>query len=289
MSKYYCLMAGLPDIALDDSKPAISVEKIRQEAEGLLTRSDKQLFDLFFLKYDNRNLINRLRRPESEPDVRGCIAPAEMDAFYIAVKEDERRPGNGRIPSYFETFLRIWIERESREEEVGIAWEDRLSALYYAYAMKCRNRFVADWFELNLNITNVLTAVTCRKHGLDKAAYIVGDNEVANAIVTSGARDFGLADAVDYMPDLLRIVEETDLMAREKKVDLLKWNWLEEHTFFKPFDIENLFAYLVKTEMIERWVTLDRAAGEQTFRQIVGQMKKGSEKALFEFKRNNER
>ena len=28
----------------------------------------------------------------------------------------------------------------------------------------------------------MLTAITCRKHGLDKAGYIVGDNEVAQAL-----------------------------------------------------------------------------------------------------------
>ena len=51
--------------------------------------------------------------------------------------------------------------------------------LYYEYAMKCGNKFVADWFELNLNINNVLTAITCRKYGFDKANYIVGHNEIA--------------------------------------------------------------------------------------------------------------
>ncbi len=54
-------------------------------------------------------------------------------------------------------------------------------------------------------------------------------------------------------------------MVREKKVDLLKWEWLEEHTFFKPFDIESVFAYLLKLEMIERWVMLDKATGEKDF------------------------
>lgn len=133
----------------------------------------------------------------------------------------------------------------------------------------------------------MLTAITCRKHGFDKAGYIVGDNEVAQALRTSNARDFGLGDTVDYLPDLWRIAEETDLMVREKKVDLLKWEWLEEHTFFKPFDIESVFAYLLKLEMIERWVMLDKVTGEKTFREIVGAMKKGSENALEEFKRNN--
>ena len=110
-----------------------------------------------------------------------------------------------------------------------------------------------------------------------------------HALRTSNARDFGLGDTVEYLPDLQRIAEETDLMVREKKIDLLKWGWLEENTFFKTFDIESVFAYMLKLEMIERWVTLDKTTGEKTFREIVGAMKKGSENALDEFKRNNEK
>jgi hypothetical protein len=133
----------------------------------------------------------------------------------------------------------------------------------------------------------MLTAITCRKHGLDKAEYIVGDNEVAEALRTSNARDFGLSDEVEYLPELQRIAEESDLMVREKKIDLLKWKWLEEQTFFKTFDIESVYAYLLKLEMIERWVTLDKETGDKTFREIVGAMKKGSLNTLNEFKRNN--
>ena len=39
--------------------------------------------------------------------------------------------------------------------------------------------------------------------------------------------------------------------------------------------------------MIERWVNLDKARGEKTFRELVGAMKMGSENALEEIKRNN--
>lgn len=287
MSKYYYLIAGLPNIALDDSKLTYSVCEFRQELEGILSFGDKKLVNLFFLKFDNKNLIARVKNPDYDLDPRGDITYDEFNDLFKALKEEEKPPKNNNIPSYFEEFFKLYLASEERGEKQSISWEDRLAAMYYAYAMKCGNKFVAEWFELNLNINNMLTAITCRKHNLDKAEYIVGENEVAEAIRTSNARDFGLGDIVDYLPTLQRIAEETDLMVREKKVDLLKWEWLEEHTFFKPFNIESVFAYLLKLEMIERWVTLDKVTGEKTFRELVGAMKRGSENALEEFKRNN--
>ncbi|MBR5298142.1 MAG: DUF2764 domain-containing protein [Parabacteroides sp.] len=287
MGKYYCLIAGLPDITLEDSKLTYSVADFREELDGILTDADKKLIDLFYLKFDNKNLLAYINQSESNPEPRGRIAYDELDALFQALREEEKPPKNHRIPPYFESFLRLYLENEEKENKVDVSWEDRLAALYYAYAMKNSNPFVVAWFELNLNINNMLTAITCRKHNLDKAAYIVGDNVVAQALRTSNARDFGLSDELEYLPELQRIAEESDLMLREKKIDLLKWKWLEEQTFFKTFDIESVYAYLLKLEMIERWVTLDKETGDKTFRKIVGVMKKGSVNALNEFKRNN--
>lgn len=290
MSKYYYLVAGLPNIALDDSKMAYSVSDFRKEVEGQLTSTDKKLIDLFYLKYDNKNLLAFAKWPDRDPDARGSITYDEFNELYKALKDEEKIPKNKNIPLYFVEFFKMYLTAEAEGDKTQkeyIPWEDRLAAFYYDYAMKCGNPFIAAWFELNLNINNILTAFTCRKYGLEKAEYIVGKNEVAESIRTSHARDFGLGDEVDYLPELQRIAEEPDLIVREKKVDLLKWKWLDDHTFFKPFDIESVFAYLLKLEMIERWVTLDKARGEKTFREIVGAMKHGSENALEEFKRNN--
>ena len=290
MSKYYCLIAGLPNIALDDSKLTYSVADFRTELAGILSAKDKKLVDLFYRKYDNLNLLAYLKNPNSQPDERGSISYEEIGELYRALKNEEKLPSGKNIPVYFKTFLAAYLAEEAGEQKETVskvAWEDRLAALYYAYAMKCGNRFVADWFELNLNINNVLTAITCRKYNLDKNDYIVGDNEVAESIRTSNARDFGLTDSIEYLPDLQRIAEEQDLLLREKKVDSLKWKWLDDNTFFKTFDIESVFAYLLRLEMIERWVLLDKTTGEQTFRQIVGAMKKGSINALEEFKKSS--
>ena len=275
MGKYYCLIAGLPNITLDDSKIAYSVVEFREELQSILSRKDRSVVDLFFLKYDNN---------------RGNFSLETIDFLYKTLKEEGVLLSSKQYPSYFLTFLEQYISEEQGESNSGkrkIPWEDRLSALYYEYAMKCKNRFVSEWFELNLNVSNILTAIVCRKFGLEKENYIVGDNGVAEQLKMSNAQDFGMGNLLDYFSELQRLMEETNLQLREKGVDLLRWNWLDENTFFKPFDIESVFAYLVKLEMIERWISLDKETGEKTFREIVSVMKKGSRDALEEFKRNN--
>ncbi|MDR1403098.1 MAG: DUF2764 domain-containing protein [Tannerellaceae bacterium] len=289
MSKYYCLIAGLPNNSLDDAKIPFTVSEFREELNGILTDADKKLVDLFFLKFDNKNLIMQVKHPDFDPDERGRITFHEFNALFQALKEEEKPPVNKRIPSYFEAFCKLYLEAEAKNEQHSASWEDILAAHYYRYAAACKNTFVSGWFEMNLNISNLFTALTCRKYQLDKANYIVGNNPVANSLRTSNARDFGLGDTEDYLMEVQRIAEESDLLLREKKTDQLKWRWLEDNAFFKTFDIESVYAYLLKLEMIERWVTLDKAAGEKTFRQLADAMKKGSNNTLEEFKRNNKK
>ena len=151
--------------------------------------------------------------------------------------------------------------------------EDRLAALYYAYAMKCRNKFVSSWFAFNLTMNNILVALTARKFKMDIAPLIVGDTEVCEALRTSGARDFGLTGEVDFLDQLVKISETEELVEREKKIDQLRWNWMEEATFFNYFTVERLFVFLLQLEMIERWISLDKEKGNQLFRSIIATLK----------------
>ena len=210
MGKYYYLVSGLPDISLDDGKLAYTVADFRAEMEATLSAKDQKLIDLFFLKYDNATLLAYLKDPDASLDPRGRITREQFEAVYKALKEEEKLPKDEAIPAYHVTFIQRYLAEEQSEqkgEKAQVSWEDQLAALYYEAAMKAPNPFVAGWFELNLNINNVLTAITCRKYGFDKSLYIVGHNEIAEQIRTSNARDFGLSDAVEYLPELQRIAE----------------------------------------------------------------------------------
>jgi hypothetical protein len=143
--------------------------------------------------------------------------------------------------------------------------------------MASSNGFVRKWYEFNLNLNNIMTAITARKYNLDIQKVIVGTGDVANALRTSGARDWGLSQELDYFEEVARLTEEDDLSQRERKADQIRWRWLEENTFFNYFSVEKLFSYMVRLGMVERWSGLDREEGQKLFRKLIGDLKEQTE------------
>ena len=269
MTNYYCLVTGLPELSLEDGKLSYTVANFKTEIYPELSKSDKKLVDLFYLKYDNQNLLALLKDKEAVVDASLGNFSADELLGVIASFKEETAPDK-KFPSYFYEFSELYLNTPE-EERFGI--EDKLHGFYYHYAMMCGNRFVSDWFELNLNVNNILAAMAARKYKMDVAKVAVGTNFVAEALRSSNARDFGLADDLEYFEQLTRINDTVDLVEREKKIDLLKWNWMEDNTFFNYFTIEKIFVFLMKLEMIERWVSLDKEKGNEMFRKLIDQLK----------------
>lgn len=270
MSKYYYLVAGLPDLTLEDSKLSYTVADFRTEFYPYLSASDKKLIDLFYLKFDNANVLKLLKDRDAVIDVCGNYS-ADTLSEYIASIKDEDVLSDKVFPSYLSAFISEYFNQSS--EGSDILPEDRLASMYFAYAMKCKNRFVSDWFTFNLTVNNILVALTARKYKLEAASLIVGDTDICRALRTSNARDFGLATEVEYLEPLMKICEVEELVEREKKIDQLRWNWMEDATFFNYFTVERLFVFLLQLEMIERWISLDKEKGNQLFRSMIAALK----------------
>lgn len=299
MAKYYATAAGLPNIAVEDRKIPFSASEYIAELRSVLTRKDEQLLDLLLWERENRYLLHYLQAGESEAETESgpsLFTYEEIGRIIEAHQSDEwgvRIPRFKHLPPYYYTFIEEHLQQQEGEKEIstttGIAGEDRLAALYFAHALGCGNDFLEKWFELNLNMRNILAAHTARRLGWNPAKYVVGDNAVTEKLRTEKARDFGLTDELEYLPEIMRIAEEGDITKRERMIDLFKWNWLEEQCFRNVFDIERLLCYYLQLSIIERWVSLDETTGEETFRRIVSSLKTQSSESLEEFKRNQKK
>lgn len=268
MSTYYCLVAGLPDISLDDGKLSYSVSDFKAELYPDLSAQDRKLIDLFYLKFDNTVILKLLKNKDAVIEDKGNFSAEELLQLIEAVREGDTP--DKKYPSYLVNFVSQYLQLS--QDELYRA-DDLLAALYYSYGMSSNNAFIASWFEFNLNLNNILAALAVRKYKMEVSSVIVGATSICEQLRTSNARDFGLNETLEYFEALQRIADIEELVEREKKVDMLKWKWLEDESFSHYFTIERIFVFLMQLEMIERWISLDKEKGNELFRKMIQDLK----------------
>lgn len=268
MSTYYCLVAGLPDISLDDGKLSYSVSDFKTELYPDLSAQDRKLIDLFYLKFDNTAILKLLKNKDAVIEDKGNFSAEELLQLIEAVREGDIP--DKKYPSYLVNFVSQYLQLS--QDELYRA-DDLLAALYYSYGMSFNNAFIASWFEFNLNLNNILAALAARKYKMEVSSVIVGATSICEQLRTSNARDFELNETLEYFEALQRIADIEELVEREKKVDMLKWKWLEDESFFHYFTIERIFVFLMQLEMIERWISLDKEKGNELFRKMIQDLK----------------
>ena len=126
MSKYYYLVAGLPDIALEDNKLTYSVADFKTEIYPFLASADQKLLDLFYLQFDNANVLKLLKDKEAFIDNRGNYS-AEILIEYIDLLKDGDTLSDKIFPSYLSKFIVEYFTSSAEEESL---LENRLAALY---------------------------------------------------------------------------------------------------------------------------------------------------------------
>lgn len=270
-NQYYYFIAGLPDFSFDSMKLPFTVEEFSVMLDEVLKPGDKKLLSKYFLKYDNDNLFHLLKNKDAMLNLIGKLSREELLTVVEKVRED-LPVSNEKIPPYFKEYISRWLGDDAHDESK--LWEDLITSLYMDYGIEVKNSLISGWFELNLNMGNILSAIYARKYGMDVTKVVVGNNTVANIIRdNAGVRDFGLEQELDYFDVIQRISEEPDIYERERKIDHFRWNWLEENTVFDYFNIEQIFAYLCKLHILERWVSLNAEEGERVFRELIAGLK----------------
>ncbi len=269
--QYYCFVAGLPDFSFESTKLPFTVEEFKTALDDELKPEDKRLLAKYFLKYDNDNLLNLLKNKDFSSNSLNSIPREEMLDAVEKLKENQPVK-NKNIPAYQQEFIKIWLKDDAQNE--NRQWEDLMSSLYMDYGIEVKNSFISRWFELNLNIGNLLSAIYAKKYGMDVSQVIVGSNPIAQKMrENAAARDFGISQDLEYFDTIQRISEETDIYERERKIDKYRWDWLEENSVFDYFNIEYIFAYLCKLRILERWVNLNAEEGERIFRELISNLK----------------
>lgn len=259
------MIAGLPDLMFEDSKFPSTLKQFKEELEHELGPADHELIRLLFLPRDHDNLINFLLKKEEEPDPTGNFTTEDFEeqvSRLHAILEQEPL-----LPQYMIDFIRDFEDEEKEIPEES--FEKILTEGYYAYVGTVHNEFLRQWFEFEQNAKNILTTLIAKKHDKDISKEIIGDSPLVQELAASQKKSLEIRTDDDYLDALLELSEVDDFYERERKVDHLKWDYLDEKTFFHYFTIEKVIGYLIKLFIVFRWKELDKEAGREMFEKLI--------------------
>lgn len=273
--QYHYLVAGLPELFFDEKKPQTSLIAFREYLNEHLSFDEMLLLNLLFWKYDNNNILEKLQNPEFEINPLGNLSLEEIEELFSAQKSGSLDSLGFYVPEYILDFIEAYKNNETIIS--GRTWELQLTELYFNHINNINNQYIKDWFVFEKDLTNLLTAFNCRKNELQIDKQLIGKGELVDKLVKSSARDFGITDEIEGIEKILKALDEDDLLEQEKKIDILKWELLDESSFFFYFTIERLFVFLIKLSITDRWLKLDKETGLKLFKELLNNLESAYE------------
>ena len=265
-TNYYTLVAGFREYTPEADRKGFDAAAIRAEVFEALTAADRREAELLYGYYDCENLSAR-RAGRTAHNALGNLTADEIAA-------ELQQPS--RLPEPLAAVIRAFADPEGEDAETietQQRFETALFTAYYDLCARSRSRFLREWARFDRTLRNITAALTARTLGRPVEEAVIGHDETAEQLRRSSASDFGLRGELPYLDALLAAVgDEQNLVEKEHKIDLIRWNEAEALSVFDYFDINAVIAYLVRINITARWAALDPSRGRELFERLMSDL-----------------
>ena len=267
--EYYYLVAGLREWALDSDTKGFDARQIKDEILAELSNSDRKAVEALYGYYDCENLIAyRSHRERFNP-------LGNLSEKQIAEVFDTRN--YALLPTAIAQVVKNYVEAEDEERDEDIvltdSFEHALFEAYYTMLAGSKSHFLRGWGAFDRNLRNIAAAVAAREAGRSVRDVTVGGGDIVEQLSRSSAADFGLRGEVAYIDAVISAVnDEQNLVEKEHKIDLIRWEQASELAGFDYFNINAVLAYLIKVNIVARWAQLDRKVGAEMFERLLADL-----------------
>ena len=260
-NNYYCLVAGLKEYTLDSDAKGFDARAIIDEIKAGVSKEDARTVELLYGYYDCERVAARRSGRETKAGLGNLT--------------DEQTDGKGAgAPAWMAATVRAFDDPEGEDAETvdtSAGFARTLMAAYYDECSRSKSRFMREWAEFDRNLRNVSAALKARAMQVPVEEVLVGGGDVAEQLARSSAADFGLKGELTYIDALIAASEEHNLLEKEHKIDKIRWEQADELSWSSYFDIDAVLAYLVKVNIVARWMRLDEKRG----REMLGRLTAG--------------
>lgn len=149
--------------------------------------------------------------------------------------------------------------------------EESLGEDFYVRALNHGERFIRSYFTFDLNLRNAkVRYLNIRLDRPEEQDVITGRGDDYNGdidLLKFHIGEFEESAKVQF------VLEQEDLLTREKGLDDITWQKVDALETFHYFDLTAILAYVAKLHIVDRWLALDEETGREMFRKLVKQVK----------------
>lgn len=264
---YYYFVAGLADLVFDSGKNYPGMTEFRTELKNNLDPRDYYLTSLIFLPDDNRNLISFLEEKDEEWDELGTFSRNDFE---------EQKRINGSIvreknilPEYM---VRSMLEYTDSEAGITLPkLRKKLTEGYINMALASGNRFLEKWVRFDTDLNNIFIFLNSKALDLDPTDHLIGNDAFAFELLElfRSGKDFPAVFRHEYASSVFKIATESEFLDRERKIDLIRWDYIDKINVFEYFTINQILGYLIKYSIVLRWSKLDPETGQILLKKFI--------------------
>ena len=153
------------------------------------------------------------------------------------------------------------IEDGFNKEKIGLE--------FYKEALAHRNAFIREFFKFDLNVRNAKVRYLNEALGRDPQKDVL-------TMTDPDAEELGIETEEPEFKEAARlqaILESKDILARERGIDDLYWDKIDEITLFDYLNFSKILGMVVKMMIIRRWLILDEERGREMFKRLVDEVR----------------
>ena len=147
--------------------------------------------------------------------------------------------------------------------------KEKIGLEFYKEALGHGNAFIRDFFQFDLNVRNAKVRYLNQALGRDSLKDVL-------SLTDPDADEMGIEIEEPEFKEAARlqtILEGSDILARERGIDDLYWDKIDELTLFDYLNFDRILGVVVKMMIIRRWLLLDEQTGREMFKRLVDEIR----------------
>lgn len=137
---------------------------------------------------------------------------------------------------------------------------EKLNAGFYRACLGSGSRFLREYFLFDLFLRNT------------KVEYLnvsLGRPEGKDVLLLEELEDYEF----EQKEEIVEILSGSDIIGREKGLDMAIWEHVEEVTTMDVFDMDAILGFIARLKIIDRWDKLDPETGAELFRRLIKEIR----------------